>query len=137
VRAARLSRPTTRVLPPRKTFGEGGQPLRIGNWGGAQSSNLDNRLLTVTEAGATLRSECSNGVIEETIRVDTAGRFDVVGTYQIQAGPTGLPRPARFLGFAVAGTVTITVLLTEDNQTFGPFTLSFGQAPRIGYCPIV
>ena len=136
VRTARPSRPGTRVVPPRKAIG-GGQPLQIGSWGSAQSSDLDNRLLTVTSAGATLRSECSNGVIEETIRVDTAGRFDVAGTYQIQAGPVGPPRPARYVGFAISGTMTFTVVLTEDNQSVGPFMLTFGQVPRIGYCPIV
>ncbi len=136
VRTARPSRRGTRVVSTRKATG-GSQPLQIGSWGSAQSSELDNRLLTVTSAGATLQSECSNGVIEGTVRVDAAGRFDVVGSYQIQAGPVGLPRPARFIGSAVGGTMTLVVLLTDDNQTVGPFLLTFGQAPRIGYCPIL
>ena len=136
VRTARPSRPGTRVVPPRKAIG-GSQPLQTGSWGSAQSSGLDNRLLTVTAAGASLRSECANGVIEGTIVVDSLGRFDVVGSYQIQAGPVGLPRPARFIGSAIGGTMTLVVLLTDDNQTVGPFALTFGQAPRIGYCPIL
>jgi hypothetical protein len=111
--------------------------LQAGSWGSAQSSGLDNRLLTVTAAGATLQSECANGVIEGTVLVDSLGRFDVAGSYQIQAGPVGLPRPARFIGSAIGGTMTLVVLLTDDSQTVGPFTLTFGQAPRIGYCPIL
>jgi hypothetical protein len=39
--------------------------------------------------------------------------------------------------FAVGETLTLTVMLAEDNLTFGPFTLTFGQVPRIGSCPIV
>src|ERR1700674_3490523 len=63
VRTARPSRPGTRVVPPRKAI-DGSQPLQTGSWGSAQSSGLDNRLLTVTAAGASLQSECANGVIE-------------------------------------------------------------------------
>jgi hypothetical protein len=111
--------------------------LQIGSWGSAQSSGLDNRLLTVTSAGATLQSECSNGVIEEAIQVDAAGRFDVGGTYLILAGPVGQPRPARFVGSVTGATITLMILGTDGNQTVGPFTLTFGQVPRIGYCPIV
>jgi hypothetical protein len=135
--AAHPSRPAPRVVASRTPIGPPIQLLRIGAWGSPQSSGLDNRLLTVTRTGATLRSECSNGVIEEAILLDATGRFDVLGTYQIQAGPVGPPRPARYLGFAIGDTLTLTVLLTENNQTFGPFTLTFGQVPQIGSCPIV
>jgi hypothetical protein len=76
-------------------------------------------------------------VIEEAIVLDATGRFDVPGTYQIQAGPTSPPRLARYLGFAIGETLTLTIVLIEDSQTFGPFTLTFGQTPQIGGCPIV
>jgi hypothetical protein len=135
--AAQLSRPPLHVVAPRTPIGPPIQLLRIGGWGSPQSSGLDNRLLTVTRTGATLRSECSNGVIEGAILLDAAGHFDVLGTYQIQAGPVSLPRPARYVGFAIGETLTLTVILAEDNQTFGPFTLAFAQVPQIGYCPIV
>jgi hypothetical protein len=102
-----------------------------------EETTLDNRLLTVTRTGATFRSECSNGVIEGAILLDGTGHFDVLGTYQIQAGPVVLPRPARYVGFAIGETLTLTVMLAEDNQTFGSFTLTFGQVPQIGNCPIV
>jgi hypothetical protein len=135
--AAQLSRPALHVVAPRAPIGPPTQLLRIGGWGSSQSSGLDNRLLTVMRPGATLRSECSSGVIEEAILLDATGHFDILGTYQIQAGPVVAPRPARYVGFAMGETLTLTVMLTEDNQTFGPFTLTFGQVPQIGYCPIV
>jgi len=134
---AELSRPAPHVVTPRTPIGAPIRLLRIGGWGSPQSSGIDNRLLTVTRTGATLRSECSNGVIEEAILLDTAGHFDVLGTYQIQAGPVVLPRPARYVGFAIGETLTLTVILAADNQTFGPFTLTFGQLPQIGSCPIL
>jgi hypothetical protein len=133
--ATQPSRSAPREVAPRKTLGPPIQLLRIGNWGSAQSSGLDNRLLTVTRTGALLRSECSNGVIDGVIPLDGAGHFDVLGTYQIQVGPVGLPRPARYVGFTNGDRLTLTVMITD--QTFGPFTLTFGQAPQIGYCPIV
>jgi hypothetical protein len=135
--AVQLSRPVLHVVTPRTPIGPPIQLLRLGGWGSPQSSGFDNRLLTVTRAGATLRSECSNGLIEEAILLDAAGHFDVLGTYQIQAGPVVLPRPARYVGFAIGETLTLTVILSENNQTFGPFTLTFGQVPQIGSCPIV
>jgi hypothetical protein len=135
--AARLSRPPPRVVARRTPIGPPIQLLRTGGWGSPQSSGLDNRLLTVTSAGATFRSECSNGVIEEAIVLDATGRFDLPGTYQIQVGPTGPPHLARYLGFAIGETLTLTIMLAEDSQTFGPFTLTFGQVPQIGGCPIV
>jgi hypothetical protein len=134
---ARLSRPSPRVLAPRKSNGDASRPLENGSWGSAQSSSLDNRLLTVTLTGATFRSECSDGVIDQRIQLDASGRFDVGGTYQIQAGPVGLPLAARFVGSVIGETMTITVFVREGTQVFGPFTLRFGQEPRIGYCPIV
>lgn len=134
---ARLSRPSTRVLPPRKAMGEASRPLETGSWGSAQSTGLDNRVLSVTVTGATLRSECSEGVIGERIQLDASGRFDVFGTIQIQAGPVGLPRAARFVGSVIGETMTISVFVREGNQVLGPFTLRFGQEPRIGGCPIV
>jgi len=135
--AAQLSRPPPRAVAPRMPVGPPILLLRTGGWGSPQSSGLDNRLLTVTRTGATFRSECSNGVIEEAIPLDAAGHFDVPGTYQIQAGPVGAPRPARYVGFAIGETLTLTIMLAEDNLTFGPFTLTFGQVPEIGSCPIV
>jgi hypothetical protein len=135
--AAQLSRPSPRLVAPRTPIGSTVRLLRTGGWGSPQSSGLDNRLLTVTGTGATLLSECSNGVIEGAIVLDAAGRFDVPGTYQIQAGPVGSPRPARYTGVAIGETLTLTIMLVEDGQTFGPFTLTFGQVPRIGSCPIV
>lgn len=135
--AARLSRPSPRIVVPRTPIGPAIQLLRTGGWGSPQSTGLDNRLLTVTRTGATLLSECSNGVIEGAVVLDAAGHFEVLGTYQIQAGPVGSPRLARYIGFATGETLTLTVMLPVDNLTFGPFTLTFGQVPQIGSCPIV
>ena len=136
-RSSRPSRPGPRVVGPRTPIGPSIGLLRIGNWGSLQSSGLDNRLLAVTRTGAVLRSECSNGAIDGPIRLDASGHFQVLGTFQIQAGPAGLPRPARFAGIAVGEKLTLTVTLTEEKQNFGPFTMTFGQTPQIGYCPIV
>jgi hypothetical protein len=123
--------------PPGNPIGPPIQLLRAGTWGSPQSSDLDNRVLTVTTSGATLRSECSSGVIEAVIVLDSAGHFDALGTYQMQAGPCcGQPRPARYAGVAAGDLLTLTILV-EAGQTLGPFKLTFGQVPRIGSCPIV
>jgi hypothetical protein len=132
--ATRPSRPPTRVLPPRNPLGNA---LRPGSWGSAQSTGLDNRLLIVTGAGASFRSECANGTIETTIRVDADGRFEAAGTYQNLAGPIGEAVPARFLGVAVGESMALTIESADGGSVYGPFLLTFGQAPVIGACPIV
>lgn len=133
--ATRISRSGPKQVASRSPLGPPIQLLRSGDWGSPQSPGLDNRLLIVTRAGALLRSECSKGVIDGAITLDAAGRFDVIGTYQVQAGPVGLPRAARYVGFTNGNRLTFTVMTAD--QTLGPFTLTLGQAPRIGYCPIV
>lgn len=138
-RAVQPSRSTSspRVVPPRTSISGVERPLETGSWGSPQSNGLDNYLLTVTSSGATLRSPCSTGTLDGVIQVDTSGRFENAGTYQVQAGPAGLANPARFVGTVAGQKMTITVVVPRTGQIFGPFTLSFGQVPRIGYCPIV
>ncbi len=126
-----------RSVPPRAPIGPAIRLLQSGSWGSPQSTGLDNHLLTVTSTGATLDQECAHGTISQAIVLNATGHFDVAGQYSIQAGPSTPPRPARFAGTVNGQTMTLTVTMTETNQTFGPFTLTFGQQPRIGYCPIV
>ncbi len=52
--ATQPSRSAPREVAPRKTLGPPIELLRIGNWGSAQSSGLDNRLLTVAARSARL-----------------------------------------------------------------------------------
>lgn len=71
-------------------------------------------------------------MIEEAILLDATGHFDVLGTYQIQSGPGGPPRPPRYVGFAIGETLTLTVILAQNKQTFGPLhaDLRSGAADR-------
>ncbi len=111
-------------------------PVPLGAWGNAESG-LGASLLTVTGTGATLQQTCAHGTIAQPIVLDANGHFDVAGEYELTAGPTELPRPARYTGSVSGQTMTLTVTQTDPNTTVGPFVLRLGERPSFGACPIV
>ena len=125
-------RPSPRVLSPR---GEG-VPLPVGVWGGDQAG------LTVTSTGAATRFFCAHGAIEQSILLDSSGRFEAGGYYVFEGGPTPIDdtpfrQPAIYTGSSDGKTMTLTVTLPTRNQKLGPFSLVFGQSTTLRPCPIV
>jgi hypothetical protein len=105
-----------------------------GAWGGSQAS------LTVFEGGGVWRQLCASGTIDHPLTLDAAGRFDSTGRLiRNPGGPieTGGAHPARYSGTTDGKTMTITIITTDDNDTFGPFSLAFGKQTEIGPCPLV
>lgn len=106
----------------------------VGSWGGVQVA------LTVGENDGTLKQLCASGTITQAMLLDATGRFDVSGTYTRQrGGPIGIgdSHPARYMGSTDGRTMTMMVTQIDDNQTFGPFTLTFGHETLVGPCPLV
>jgi hypothetical protein len=97
--------------------------VRSGIWGGDAAG------LMVTEAGAAANFTCGVGRIEQALRVDVRGRFDVTGVYFDAGGPVreNNPHPARFVGRADAKSLELTVQLLDSGRVLGPFSLSFGR----------
>ena len=120
--------------------------LPEGTWGGPHL------ILTVTASGATLEFECAHGAIDQEIALDANGRFDVRGTYEGEAGAatdisishedgngvskatTSTGHPARYTGRVTGQTMTLTVTLTDPENTLGTFTLTSGATPRLRKC---
>jgi hypothetical protein len=108
--------------------------VRPGIWGG------DHVGVTVTETGSTLEYDCAAGTIDQPFVLDAAGRFDLVGTHvRGHGGPTRIDEqpdrhPARYTGTVDGGTMTLTVTMTDLNQTVGTFSLTVGASPRIVRC---
>jgi hypothetical protein len=107
--------------------------LPRGVWGG------DHISLTSMEQGARLEFDCAYGTIKQPISLHK-NSFDVGGDYTREysgperPGESPLNHPARFIGYVDGKRMELTVTLTDENRTVGPFTLILGQTPRINKC---
>lgn len=103
-----------------------------GTWGG------DDAGMIVVSDGAHVHVGCTLGDIPRAIPLDGDGRFDVPGTYNVDAFPVdrGIRHPARFTGRTDGRTLTFTARLTDTGQTFESGVLHLGREPRMRNCPI-
>jgi hypothetical protein len=104
----------------------------MGTWGGEDAG------LIVTADGAHAHVGCTLGDVAGEIPVDDRGRFDVAGTYDIDAFPIdrGILHPARFTGETDGRTLSFEVRLMDTGQTFTSGPLVLGREPRMRQCPI-
>lgn len=114
---------------------ENNSTIPVGVWGGQHIR------LQVTERGAEIEYDCAHGTIEQSIVLDSEGRFDVKGKHAAQhAGPVRRDeeesggRPARYTGRISGDTMTLTVILTDKSETVGTFTLNRGSQGRVFKC---
>lgn len=103
-----------------------------GTWGGEDAG------LIVSAEGAHAHVGCTLGDISGEIPVDDRGRFDVPGTYNVDAFPVdrGILHPARFTGQTDGRRLTFTVRLADTGQAFASGELVLGREPRMRNCPI-
>jgi hypothetical protein len=110
--------------------------LALGTWGG------DSAGLIVSDTAMHLHVGCTYGDASGRIPVDANGRFDVRGSYMLRAYPiaVGPTVPAQFVGHVDGAIATITAIIDDTVQhqtvTHGPVVVKFGDAPRLGPCPI-
>jgi hypothetical protein len=104
----------------------------VGTWGG------DNAGLIVNNDDVHVHIGCTLGDAVGPIRTDSNGRFEVTGTYNVDAYPVdrGIVHPAKFNGRIIGQTMTLTVSLTDTARVLGPVTLIYGKEPKMGPCPI-
>jgi len=110
--------------------------LALGTWGGDSSG------LIVSDTAMHLHIACTYGDVSGRIPVGANGQFDVHGSYTLRAYPIaiGPSVPAEFVGRVDGSSATITVIVNDTVQhqtvTRGPVVVKFGDAPRLGPCPI-
>lgn len=108
--------------------------VKRGTWGG--------RGMALELAGESGRTEydCAHGTIDQPLTLDREGRFDARGTYVPEKGGPQREgqeppqRPARHTGKVEGDTMTITVTLTDNDQTIGTYTLTFGKSGFLRKC---
>jgi hypothetical protein len=116
-------------------FPPGGE-LALGTWGG------DDAGVIVTDSLAHVHVGCTYGDMPGRVPLDSAGRFNVSGSYLLRAYPVaiGPTMPAQFAGLVEGSTLTLTVAVNDTVGhklvALGPVTVVFGKEPRMGPCPI-
>lgn len=103
-----------------------------GTWGGEDAG------LIVTDSLAHVHIGCTLGDASGPIFASPDGRFEAVGTYNIDAYPVdrGIIHPARFIGQIAGRMMTLTVELTDTTVVLGPVLLIRDREPQMGPCPI-
>jgi hypothetical protein len=103
-----------------------------GTWGGEDAG------LLVNAEGAHAHVGCTLGDVSGAIPLDDQGRFEVTGTYNVDAFPIdrGIRHPARFTGQTDGRTLRFMVRLTDTGQEFESGQLVLGREPRMQNCPI-
>ena len=110
------------------------QRVPEGQWGG------DHVGLDVTAQGGRVDYDCAHGTIEESMKLDKDGRFNVKGTHvrerpgPVREGQDPDARPARYEGKTDGRTLTLNVSLSDTKESVGAFTLTYRQAPRVTKC---
>lgn len=105
-----------------------------GEWGGVHLG------LVASVQGAELEYDCAAGRITQPIEPDAGGRFSVVGLHfpghggPIRVDEEQVQRPARYDGTVRSDKMTITVTLTDTNESIGTFTLVRGASPHVFKC---
>jgi hypothetical protein len=111
--------------------------MPTGVWGGRHIG------MTVTETGAEIEYDCAHGVIEQPIKLDDVGRFDVNGTFVPEGGPIsvdtgGVSREksfaARYYGEVKGEKMNLKVTIVESKLTLDELFLVHGQQPGLEKC---
>src|SRR5262249_37594556 len=106
-------------------------PSLEGEWGG------DHALLTVSDQTSHVELDCAHGDFSSALHSD---RFAVAGTFvREHGGPIRVDEkadshPAMFSGTVSGSSMTLTIHLTDTNESIGSFTLSRGSPGRVVKC---
>jgi hypothetical protein len=94
----------------------------------------------VEKGSATIEYDCAHGTITGPLKVDSKGRFSLLGTHVGEhGGPTREGEdqrgsPARYSGWTDGRTMKLTVTLVGSNDSVGTYTLTRGQSGRVFKC---
>ncbi len=113
--------------------GDATPPLKQGEWGG---QHID---MTVSASKTDIEFDCGKATVTGTIATDAAGAFTANGVFTPEPqGPTTPDppptRPLRMTGTVNADAMQARIVLTDQNEDLGSFSLTFGAAARLVKC---
>jgi len=94
----------------------------------------------VTDTSTHLELDCAHGDIPAVLTLDRQGQFQVAGTYTrehggpIRQGEIPDSHPAIYSGLVASKMMTLTIRLSDANESIGPFTLVSGSLGRVFKC---
>jgi hypothetical protein len=112
----------------------GPAPSLAGIWGG------DHIAMTVADAATHIEFDCAHGDAPGSLTVDARNQFTVAGTFvrehggPIREGEAPDSHPAIYSGSVTSNTMTLSVRLTDTNESIGTFTLTRGTTGRVVKC---
>ena len=108
--------------------------LPSGAWGGLHVG------MEISEKGAELNFDCAHGTITEKLAPDNVGRFVARGIY-VREHPGAMRQDespagtnASYQGTIKGETMKLTVILPDNSETVGTFTLTRGNAGKVRKC---
>ena len=111
------------------------QSVQAGMWGGTDVR------LDIAADGNRFEFGCAHGTITQPILLDAKGNFDVAGEFvfehggPVYAGEVEDKHPARYTGTVTEGKImVVTIVITDQNKTLGPYKLTLGVQPKIVKC---
>ena len=108
--------------------------IASGTWGGKHIQ------MSVANGSATIEYDCANGTIAGPLRVDSRGRFSLLGKHvrehggPIRMGEDNEGAPARYTGWTDGKTMKLTVTLVDTKTELGTFELTRGNSGRLFKC---
>ena len=108
--------------------------IAAGTWGGEHVS------IRISDSGAALQFDCAHGSIPAPLSLGADGRFVLTGVFikehggPIRIGEPVDSQPASYSGQVQGKTMTLSIELTRDQQTVGPYTLEFDNPGHVVRC---
>ena len=108
--------------------------VALGTWGGQHIRMI------VTANGATIEYDCAQGSVAGKLTLDSERKFSITGSHTregpgpIRIGVTRPGRPARFDGHVNGDEMSLSVVLTDENESIGDFILRRGSEGRLRKC---
>ena len=107
--------------------------VKAGQWGGPHIS------MTVAAASTDIEFDCGRATVPGAIETDRNGGFAINGTFlQERPGPTTpngpAQRPMRLSGTVKGDEMQVSIVLTDNREEIGSFTLTFNTTARLVKC---
>lgn len=108
--------------------------VQKGMWGGEHIG------LWVENNRARLEYDCARGTIDQLMKVDSKGRFNVTGTHIREHGGPSMKGekpesyPALYTGQVTGRRMVVTITLRDTKQILGPYILTYGKSPILVKC---
>ena len=108
-------------------------PVKSGQWGGQHIA------MTVASSKTEIEFDCGKATITGAIAADPDGSFSAPGTFLPQPPRPVTPdapasRPMRATGTVKADDMQVKIVLTDQDETVGDFSLTLGAAARLLKC---